>query len=577
MNAADRLVRLEQAVAAAADPAAHVAALVDLATTLARTGDAKRGLALACEARTLAGTLGDPRLETAALHAVARCHFYLADCMHALDLLLQTARAYQEQDAFAEVATVLAGVGLCQLRLGAQEDAVASLLRALESAREHGLASLQTSLHNSLGSALLAAGRIDDAARHLATGVDLAREQRDDSLLTKLQQNQSLVALHRGDAAESPDAAARDYATGHELVQQALLLARRFGNRYDEAHCLGLSGALLRRLGRDDEAAAALDATLALARQLDEANVYAATLLELGRLAAPRDAALARRHYTEASELAERINAKNLIAETCAALSELCEDNGDPAGALAHYKRFHAVREAQLSTARQHATRAGQLWIDFQHATRQADRYREEAKTLAEDKAELAHRAAALALVAQHDPLTGLLNRRGLDARVADVLAASDAAGKPLTVALVDVDRFKDINDAHSHAVGDAVLQAVARLVRMHCRADDLPVRTGGDEFMIVLAGMDAAGGRQVIERFKAAVDAFDWSTHAPGLVVTISAGVASRPAGGALEEAIAVADRALYGAKEAGRNRIGAGRASVTPPRGATAAAARR
>jgi diguanylate cyclase len=514
MNAADRLAELEQAVAATADPAARVAALAELATTLARTGSAQRGLALANEARTLASTLDDPRLEAAALHAVARCHFYLADCMHALELLLQAARAYQEQGAFADVASVLAGVGLCQLRLGAAEDAVASLLRALEAAREHGLATLETSLHNSLGSALLAAGRVEDAARHLATGVELARKQRDDSLLTKLRQNEALVALHRGDAAPGSGAAAKHFACARDLAQEALAFARKLGNRYDEAHCLGLVGAILRRLRRDGESAAALDATLALAKQLDEAHVYAATLLELGRLSAASDAALARRRYKEAIELAERINARNLIAESCAALSELCERDGDLAAALTHYKRFHAVREAQLSTAREHATRAGQLWIDFQQASRQATRYREQAKTLAEDKAELTHRAEALAIVAQHDPLTGLLNRRGFDARIGELVAASDADGSPLTVALIDIDRFKDINDVHSHPVGDVVLQAVAKMIRLHCRAADLAVRIGGDEFMIVFAGMHAAGGKQIAQRFKSAIDAHVWTAY---------------------------------------------------------------
>ena len=556
MYSRTRLPEFEQAVAAATGPAARAEALVALATTLARTGEAERALVLAEEARTLAVSLSDPRLVAAALHAIARCHFYLADCMHALELLLQAARAYQEQGALVEAATVLAGVGLCQHRLGAQEDAVASLLRALDAAREHGLTALETNLHNSLGSALLAAGRSEDAARHLATGVELARLRRDDSLLTKLEQNRALVALHRGDAAEGA-AAAGHYATGHELARQALALARSEGNRYDEAHCLGLVGAILRRLGRDRDAIAALEATLVLAEQLDEAHVYAATLLELGRLAVAGDPDLARHRYTKAIELAERINARNLIADACAELSTLCERCGDTATALAHYKRFHAVREAQLTTARQHATKAGQLWIDFQQATRQATRYREEAKVLAEDKVELTHKAEALAIAAQQDPLTGLLNRRGFEARIAEIVAASDADGTPLTVALIDIDRFKVINDTCSHPVGDVVLRRVGRMIRTHCRATDLAVRFGGDEFLLVFAGADTVEAGLALHRLKTSVDACPWASHAEGLSVTVSIGLAGRPQGGRIDEAIAAADRALYAAKDGGRDRI--------------------
>jgi len=103
MYSRTRLREFERAVAAATGPAARAEALVALATTLARTGEAERALVLAEEARTLAVSLSDPRLVAAALHAIARCHFYLADCMHALELLLQAARAYQEQGALVEV------------------------------------------------------------------------------------------------------------------------------------------------------------------------------------------------------------------------------------------------------------------------------------------------------------------------------------------------------------------------------------------------------------------------------------------------------------------------------------------
>jgi diguanylate cyclase (GGDEF)-like protein len=552
-----RIPELEQAVTTAKGPAARAWALIALATNLARTGEAERALVLAEEARVLAASLADRRLGAASLHAVARCHFYLADSMHALELMLEAARSYQEQGELIDAATVLAGVGMCQHRLGAQEDAIASLLRALAAAREHGLAALETNVHNSLGSALLATGRADDAARHLATGVELARTLNDDSLLTKLEQNRALVAMHCGDASDDEAEAIRHYAIGQELAEHALGLARKHANRYDEAHCLGLLGAIQRRRGREREAAAALEATLTLAEQLDEAHVYAATLLELGRLDAARDPERAGQRYGKAIGLAERINARNLVADACAALSALYEQTGDLAAALDHYKRFHAVREAQLNTARQHATRAGQLWIDFQQATRQVTRYREEAKSLAEDKAVLAHQAEALAIAAQQDPLTGLLNRRGFEARIGELVAASDAEGTPLTFALIDIDRFKTVNDTCSHQVGDIVLRRVGKMLRAHCRPVDLTIRYGGDEFLLVFAGADTVEAGLALHRLKASIDACPWAAHAPGLSVTLSIGLAGRPRGSPIEDAIAAADRALYAAKDGGRNRI--------------------
>ena len=159
--------------------------------------------------------------------------------------------------------------------------------------------------------------------------------------------------------------------------------------------------------------------------------------------------------------------------------------------------------------------------------------------------------------VSEQDPLTGLLNRRGLDARIDSLVAASDANDVPLTVALIDVDLFKRINDTFSHSVGDAVLRRVAAVIREHCRQDDLPVRYGGDEFLLVLAGADLAMGSRVLARMKQASDACPWGRDTPGLKVTLSIGIATRPRGGTIAATIAAADQALYEAKAAGRNRI--------------------
>ncbi len=551
------LEALETAVAAATEPSARIRALNAFATELARTGHAKRGVVLAQEARSTAEAHPDTGLVAASLHALARCHFYLADFVTALELLLEAARGYQDQGDLTDAATALAGVGLCQHRLGAQEDAVASLLHALESARELGFVTLEINIHNSLGSALLASGRSDEAAQHLAAGARLAEEQQNRSLLTKLVHNQTLVAQRRGEDAPDGEAARREFEAGLALSRQALSLARELGNRYDEAHSLGQSGTMLRLLGRTTEAEAALTATLTLGRDLDEPHVQAEALLELGRLHAKRDAARARRCFQDAIALAERINAKTMLADACADLSSQHERDGELGAALALYKRFHAVREAEFATTRQHAARAAQLWIDFQQATRQASQYREQAKLLAEDKEALAKQAEVLTAASQQDPLTGLLNRRGLDAQVGALVAASEVNAVPLTVALIDIDKFKTINDSFSHMVGDAVLKRVAGIIRAHCRVNDLPVRYGGDEFLVVLAGAGPDGSTLVLKRLKDAVDACGWGEEAAGLAVTLSIGAATRPTGATLATTIAAADHALYAAKSSGRNRI--------------------
>jgi diguanylate cyclase (GGDEF)-like protein len=217
------------------------------------------------------------------------------------------------------------------------------------------------------------------------------------------------------------------------------------------------------------------------------------------------------------------------------------------------------MREAELAGSRKHAATAAQLWLDFQDATRRASQYQERAETLAADHAALTRTAKVLVEVSQQDPLTGLLNRRGLDARIGALVSSADLNDAPMAVAVIDVDRFKRINDSFSHTVGDAVLRRVAAVIREHCRQDDLPVRYGGDEFLLVLAGADLVAGGKVLERLKAAIDAYPWHAEARGLVVTLSIGLAARARGAAMAQAIAAADEALYKAKAGGRDRISA------------------
>ncbi|MGF3025485.1 GGDEF domain-containing protein [Methylobacterium aquaticum] len=154
---------------------------------------------------------------------------------------------------------------------------------------------------------------------------------------------------------------------------------------------------------------------------------------------------------------------------------------------------------------------------------------------------------ARLRLLAEQDPLTGALNRAGLAAR----LPGSPPAGT--AVVLVDLDHFKALNDGHGHAVGDAVLKALVAVVTVRLPSPhDLVVRLGGDEFAVVLRGTTLPEARAFADRVREA------TREVPGLPAwTASLGVAlSRRDDRSIEETMARADRALYHAKQTGRDR---------------------
>ena len=167
------------------------------------------------------------------------------------------------------------------------------------------------------------------------------------------------------------------------------------------------------------------------------------------------------------------------------------------------------------------------------------------------------HRAAHFAAQAEQDPLTELGNRRHMERRAADLFPSLSLALAPLALAQVDVDHFKRVNDTHGHAAGDKVLVALAKLLRDNFRSADVVVRSGGEEFVLMLPDTPLPNAMEICERLRARVEAFpmDIGTGAP-LRITISIGIAAAPSYD-LDALMQRADEALYVAKQAGRNRL--------------------
>jgi diguanylate cyclase (GGDEF)-like protein len=221
-------------------------------------------------------------------------------------------------------------------------------------------------------------------------------------------------------------------------------------------------------------------------------------------------------------------------------LGQNSADLGRPAEAL------HWLEAYRADSGRAHS-RSREMWAEMfvrRSRLREAER-----------------QAALLRRHALEDPLTGLGNRRSAERR----LGAMRLGLEPLSLAVVDVDRFKKVNDEASHTHGDAVLRRVADLLREHSRTGDEVYRWAGDEFLVVLPTATEAQAVVVMERLRAAVASADWSDLIPG-PVTVSIGVATAPAVDDDGEPATVvgwralfdsADLNLFSAKRSGRNRV--------------------
>jgi len=163
-----------------------------------------------------------------------------------------------------------------------------------------------------------------------------------------------------------------------------------------------------------------------------------------------------------------------------------------------------------------------------------------------------------LAQRAQIDGLTGCWNRAFFDTRWAEETSRARRHGHALSMAMLDVDHFKSINDTYGHPAGDAVLQGVAKILERECRTSDFACRYGGEEFVLVMPDTPPESAAHVCERIRAAMEAAVWPRH-PERVVTISIGVAGAggPASVNAAEWLETSDRYLYRAKRTGRNRV--------------------
>jgi diguanylate cyclase len=159
--------------------------------------------------------------------------------------------------------------------------------------------------------------------------------------------------------------------------------------------------------------------------------------------------------------------------------------------------------------------------------------------------------------LAARDPLTGALTRRAILPLVERTVKRATRAGLRGCVVMIDIDWFKSVNDRFGHLVGDQVLKRVVERIRECSRDVDILGRYGGEEFLLLLQGVDETVAAQLVERTRRAISSMDWSALAPGLSVSVSCGVAGTRPNDTVDSLLARADRALYEAKRGGRDQM--------------------
>ncbi len=166
-----------------------------------------------------------------------------------------------------------------------------------------------------------------------------------------------------------------------------------------------------------------------------------------------------------------------------------------------------------------------------------------------------------------HDPLTGLYNRRFLEETLRRELAQAERAREPLSLALIDLDHFKVINDTYGHSFGDDMLIALGNLLSNNIRAGDVACRFGGEEFIVIMPGAPLNQAVRRVDEWRQAFSALRLRTESGTFSATFSAGLTGYPEHGSSDKVLLdTADRAMYAAKATGRNRVTAWESASDP-----------
>jgi diguanylate cyclase (GGDEF)-like protein len=473
------------------------------------------GLATALEGAQLAQGLGDVLREARLLALAASAYLEVSEPADALVLLEQALTCMEGADDPGLEAEILHAAGWAMKEVGRASAGRELALRALDRAT---------------------------AAEH--------RGVRADALV-------SLGDIEADIAAAMPESPEREAVL--DRAQQALAtaveLARATGKTDFEARALGNAGAVWALRGKHEIAIEIQ--RRALEMMLEGGDIHAAieAHLRLGRSerALGRNE-LAKQHLLRSLELARERKAKFDEARAHEELAVVGEDEGDFETA---YRHLSLARSLEREIVGDRAVRSAELMalrVAAEESSREAAQLREESRTLTELSRQLQREREMFAQQALVDPLTGLANRRALEQTFAAL--AADAPTLMRTVAVADIDHFKQINDRFGHAVGDEVLRAVGAILERFARREDLVCRYGGEEFVVVLGSYDERLARSVTERIRAAIEDHRWSAIHPDLSVTISIGVAAGVAAD-MNGLLLAADALLYRAKRAGRNLV--------------------
>ena len=487
---------------------------------------------------------GDIAAEAQALACLAHCDRIAARLRRASETSRKAARLFERVGDSGGEANALNVLAHAAMLLGRNDEAVEAALLCIRLCNTEGLLGVSVEAHNTLGLTYCWGGNFSRAKDALEEAIRTAARCQPAVSSYQPRQNLAWVEALRLVEARYQHGALPPLAAFESLVQDFRRLEAHLDGVTQSLPLMPLGGTVAHVLegllacwtGQTEAARARAELAIrALSGTVTWLDALAHWLV--GEVAwAERDWATAESALREMKAHALAVEHEQLACVGHLLLAQVLEAQGQSDSARLEHRALRQ-RERRLSSE---SLASREAVVSWQMGARQSAR----------------HLAAALVESKQfeqwsfEDGLTGIANRRLFE----QVLAQRfEPDGKPrgrLTLAMIDVDRFKSINDTFGHQAGDKVLKALAGILTDAVRENDLPARLAGDEFVVLLDDAGAGFGEDIGRRIRDALAAHDWSAIAPGLQVSVSIGFAFASEGDTMESLLLRSDRSMYKVK---------------------------
>jgi diguanylate cyclase (GGDEF)-like protein len=555
------ITTLDKAAVSLGDPrVVRVRSLIEAAEVRYQIGDHRGGKLLAEEA-LVATTDADGPLRVQALCSLIKNLFGFPEFDRCVELSQQAfALAQLLGDPQSELIAMVC-LTRSYYRLGLVSDAFELGLQSVDLARELRDHSSEAAALATLSLHYLVIHEVTQARQLLDESFTAARAANDvRQMFWALNDTSHLVGVIAEQRLAAGDReAALLFADEMELlVNRAFQVAHEAGSSAHEtwANCNRASVSLIR--GDLEAAEAQIHHYRAAALEHDVERLVIYADLDDARLLVARD------RHSDALELLESDEHQLLLSHghnLAIASHDACylssKAIGNFARALHHLEQRVLLEREHTAQLAERQARVLLARLDVERAEAAAERAKLEAEMQELRAVGLQRERDQLHQTAREDSLTGLKNRRAADEVLTDLLRGSACDGLAISVAFLDLDLFKVVNDTYGHAAGDAVLMRTAQLLEQALEPGDSVFRFGGEEFLLVLTGESSDAGAEKCEAIRRLIESCDWTCIGPDVRLTASFGIVCADTNEALPDVLSRADAALYRAKRAGRNRV--------------------